>query len=191
VEPSKVADYHYFNSVKVTTPLVSILTHKSSISVLEAHDAMLVIKRDVHHSNRTAVSDKFDTYKQLTSCLKKCVDIAREKGASSWLSALPIHKHGYTLHRCGFIDAVCFHYEWRPANLPSNCVCGKPFLLNIPQVVPLVVSPTLRHNELRNVTADLLSQICSNVRIEPQLQGEKLSHLTSNSDDYARLDVSA
>ena len=30
VEPSKVDNYHYLNSVKVTTPLVSILTHKSS-----------------------------------------------------------------------------------------------------------------------------------------------------------------
>jgi len=39
VEPSKVADYHYPNSIKVTTPLVSILTNKSSISTLEAHDA--------------------------------------------------------------------------------------------------------------------------------------------------------
>jgi len=113
VEPSKVADYHYLNSVKVTTPLVSILTHKSSISVLEAYDTMLVIKKDVHHSNCKAVSDKFDdTYKQLTNCLKKCVNIAREKGASSWLSALPIHKHGYALHKCGFIDAICFCYGW-------------------------------------------------------------------------------
>ena len=35
VEPSKVADYHYLSSVKVTAPLVSILTHKSSTSILE------------------------------------------------------------------------------------------------------------------------------------------------------------
>ena len=35
--------------------------------------------------------DKFnDIYKQLTTSLKKCVDIACEKGASSWLTALHI-----------------------------------------------------------------------------------------------------
>ena len=43
VEPSKVANYHYLNSVKVTTPFVSILTHESSISVLEAYDEMMAI----------------------------------------------------------------------------------------------------------------------------------------------------
>jgi len=51
----------------VTTPLVSILTNKSSISVLEAHNTMLVAKQDVHNSNHKAVSDKFDNiYKKLT-----------------------------------------------------------------------------------------------------------------------------
>ena len=59
VEPSKVADYQYSNSIKAT-PLVSILTNKSSVSILEAHDAMW----DVYHFNRTAVSDKFDIYKK-------------------------------------------------------------------------------------------------------------------------------
>ena len=45
-----------------------------------------------------------------------------------------------------------------------------------------------------NVTANLLSQVCSNVQVEPQLQplsGETLFHRTSNSDDHARLDISA
>ena len=34
-------------------------------------------------------------YQQLSAALKKCVDIARERGASSWLSAMPIQKHGF------------------------------------------------------------------------------------------------
>ena len=68
--------------------------------MLEAHDAMLVAKWDAHHFNHIAVRDKFDDiYKKLTTSLKKCVDIACEKGASSWLSALPIQKNGYALHK--------------------------------------------------------------------------------------------
>jgi len=99
VEPYKVANHHYSNSVKVTTPLVSISTHKSSISILEAHDEMMAVKRDIHQSYHKVVKDKFnDIYKQLNMSLKKCVDIACEKGASSWLSVLPIQKHGYVLH---------------------------------------------------------------------------------------------
>jgi len=137
VEPSKVADYHYLNSVKVTTPLVSILTHKSLISVLEAHDSMLAINRDVHHSNRKAVSDKFDdTYKQLTNCLKKCVDIAHEKGASSRLSAFPVHKHGINVD----LLMPCLWEAFFSVEHSLSCSFGG--------------FPTIRHNELRNVTAD-------------------------------------
>ena len=87
---------------------------------------MRAVKQNIHRSNRKVVKDKFDDiYKQLNLSLKKCVDIACEKGASSWLSA--IQKYGYALHKRVFIDAICFHYGWRPANLPTYCVCGKPF----------------------------------------------------------------
>ena len=116
VEPSKVASYHYQNSVKAISLLVSISTHKSSTSILEAHDTMMALKQDVCKSNHTAVRDKFDDiYKQLTTSLKKRVDIASENGASSWLTALPIQKHGNALHKQAFVDAICFRYGWRPA----------------------------------------------------------------------------
>lgn len=44
MKQSRVADYHYLNSVKVTTALISILTQKSFISVLEAQDGSLAAK---------------------------------------------------------------------------------------------------------------------------------------------------
>ena len=65
-------------------PLVSNLTHNSSVPILEVHNEVLALKQDTHRSNRKGVSNRFnDIYKQLASSLKKCVDIAREKGASS------------------------------------------------------------------------------------------------------------
>jgi len=44
-----------------------------------------------------------------------------------------------------------------------------------------------------DATANLLTQICSNVQIVPQpqlLSGKSLFHHTSNSDDHAKLDIS-
>ena len=100
----------------------------------------------------TAVRDKFDDiYKQLTTSLKKCVDIASEKGGDQPISPTP------------------FHYGWRKAHLPTNCVCGKPFTVEHALSCSYGGFPTIRHNELRNVTASLLSQVCSNVQVEPQL----------------------
>jgi len=34
---------------------------------------------------------------------------------------------GYALHIQAFIDATCLRYGWRPVNLSTNFVCGKPF----------------------------------------------------------------
>ena len=52
VEPSKVAKYHYANSLMISPPLVSILTGNLSATVLDAHNEMLNAKSTVHLSNR-------------------------------------------------------------------------------------------------------------------------------------------
>ena len=46
-----------------------------------------------------------------------------ERGASSWLSALPLEHYGFALHKGEFIDAVCLRYGFTPSLLPSHCVC--------------------------------------------------------------------
>ena len=54
--------------------------------------------------------------------------------------------------------------------------------------------PTIRHNAIRDTTAQLLHQVCSNVSTEPTLQpltGEQLQYRTANVEDHARLDVAA
>ena len=54
--------------------------------------------------------------------------------------------------------------------------------------------PIIRHNEVRDLTADLMSGVCHDVCVEPALQpltGEHLSLATANREDSARLDVRA
>ena len=54
--------------------------------------------------------------------------------------------------------------------------------------------PSIRHNELRDITAALLSEFCHNVSVEPNLQplsGEQFHYRSANVEDGARLDVSA
>ena len=51
-----------------------------------------------------------------------------------------------------------------------------------------------RHNELRDFTASLLTEVCHNVAIEPKLQpldGETFQYRSANTDSEARLDVRA
>ena len=50
----------------------------------------------------------------------------------------------------------------------------------------------VRHNEIRDITANLLTEVCHDVQIEPCLQpltGESLAGASSNTSDGARLDI--
>ena len=54
--------------------------------------------------------------------------------------------------------------------------------------------PTIRHNELRDVTASLLTEVCHDVATEPHLQplsGESMTLRSAITDDGARLDIRA
>ena len=54
--------------------------------------------------------------------------------------------------------------------------------------------PTLRHNEVRDITAKVLSEVTSNVAIEPPLQrlsDEQLRLASAITDDESRLDIAA
>ena len=52
----------------------------------------------------------------------------------------------------------------------------------------------LRHNEIRDLSVKLLTEVCPNVGIEHELQplsGETLALCTANRQDEARLDIRA
>ena len=126
--------------------------------------------------------------------LKRSMLLAQEKGASSWLTSLPIEEFGFALHKRAFQDAIALRYNWTPLQSPSTCGCGTKFSIDHALSCPKGGFPSIRHNEIRDLTANLLSEVCSDVQIEPDLQpltGEILNGATSNSQDGARLDIAA
>lgn len=54
--------------------------------------------------------------------------------------------------------------------------------------------PTIKHNRIRDLTAQLLTKVCPSVEVEPHLQplsGETFQNQTTNVEENARLDVKA
>ena len=52
----------------------------------------------------------------------------------------------------------------------------------------------MQHNNIRDITADVLTEVCPSVSIEPILQpltGEQLQYQTANTEDDAWADISA
>ena len=47
----------------------------------------------------------------LTPPLQLAMDLAQEKGASSWFTALPLEEHGFTLHKSAFRDALVLRFH--------------------------------------------------------------------------------
>ena len=81
--------------------------------------AQLTAKSEVGRQRRENLnSSSSSLYDTLPQDLKRAVDLATEKGASSWLSTLPIQEHGFALHKAAFHDAVALRYGWIPSNVP-------------------------------------------------------------------------
>ena len=105
----------------------------------------------------------------------------------------PLSEHGFTLHRSAFQDALALRYGWSPLRPPSLCTCGTAFSVEHALSCPKGGLPSLRHNEIRDLTATLLTEVCSQVCVEPELQpvqhSDEFPLATSNTQDSARLDV--
>ena len=117
-------------------------------------------------------------------------DINQEIDASSWLTSLPLKEKRYALSKEEFWDLVRIRYGWFIKRLPINCACGSKFNIQHALVCKKGGFVTLRHNNLRDITAALLTDVCHDVKDEPQLQqlsGELLNERTANKQDDASI----
>ena len=122
------------------------------------------------------------------------MDLAQERGASSWLTILSLEESGLTLHKGAFRDAIALRYGWQPALIPSTCACGTSFSVEHALSCPMGGFPIVRRNEIRDLTAKLMLEVYHDVCIEPTLQpntGEALSGASAITEDGTRLDVAA
>ena len=117
--------------------------------------------------------------------MPKCADTDKQK--ISQYRWLPISEPD---NRC--TDALCLRYGWIPSHPPSHCVCVKAFSVSHAFSCPHGAFPIIRHNDIRDLTARLLSEVCHDVQVESHLQpltGEVLHYRTAVLEDDARVDI--
>ena len=61
---------------------------------------------------------------------QRAVDLAWEKGASNWLTVIPLKDMDFDLNKREFRDAVRLRYDWPIPDQPSVCVCGSMFTVD-------------------------------------------------------------
>ena len=201
VNPCVISIEQHSSSKLICAPFVELILHVSSGMSVDYNDIINCISTQVAIRSRLRSDKRKYTIERakhlrevLTPSLQHSFDLAGERGASVWLSTLPIEANGFALHKSAFRDALCLRYGWTLRDLPSRCVCGNEGTVDHLLSCPNGGFPSIRHNELRDITATLLSEVCNNVTIEPGLQpltGESLTHASSNTAPEARLDVAA
>ena len=193
--PVQQASRHHQASKKITSALTSQIQKQATTVPPETNEAIIRAKNEVRfNKQKQDVQNLEEVSKNVNHTLQRSLTLLKDKGASNWLSVLPIDEHGFALHKGDFRDALCLRYGWRPQHLPSLCVCGKSFSIEHALSCNFGGFPIKRHNELRDLTASLLDEICTGVGIEPTLQplsNEQMRLKSANIDDGARLDVIA
>ena len=184
----------YTDSLRLSGPLASLITLQS-MDLGVAREQQQAIKATLRAERRRRQdSTARDLKARLPRHLQRCAELASEKGASSWVTTLPIADHGFALHKGAFRNALCLRYNWTPSRLPSKCACGTNFTTEHALMCPTGGFPTICHNEIRDVMANLLTKVCHDVCVEPHLQplsGETMSTCSASTEDNARLDVAA
>ena len=195
LDPTRMASHEHSASKEITTPIVrSILSHDGRYTHETLADQLSAVAEIRKKKRARSSSHATELKSLLPSELQRAMDLSQEKGASIWLTVLPIEEFGFSLHKGAFRDALALRYNWPLHNIPSTCPCGSQFTVEHALSCPKGGYPTIRHNEIRDFTAHLMTEVCHNVAIEPHLQplsGETLQEASSNVQDGARLDVAA
>ena len=114
----------YSSSIKVTAPLVEKIVSQSH-ELPEENDARSVKQEALRDSEQVA-KDKLRNFKDtLPKKSYRALDLAAEKGASTWLTVIPPKEMGFNLNKREFKDALRLRYNWPFSDIPSKCVCGE------------------------------------------------------------------
>ena len=191
-KPSESCNFEYEASVKITRPL-SVM--KQSFYSERDNVELFTLKQEVKRAKEELLKSTFDlVYAESSTSLKRALDTARHKGASNWLSTLPIEWLGYSLNKQEFRDSLSLRYNWSIENVPKYYGCGSPTSIDHCLSCKLGGYTIMRHNHLRDTVASIMKEVCHDVKVEPNLipidSGQDLTNYRSSREDNARLDVS-
>ena len=190
---SDMAEDEYRNSREATKELRGKIIQQDKTSAIDLSEVQRQ-KRLIAKSREQKHDDLLQHLRQeMTKEQLRANELNTMKGASSWLTTLPLKSENFILNKREFRDAISLRYRWQLKYLPSICVCGKKF--NVDHAMSCMKGGFIhqRHKDICELSATLLKDVCNDVEIEPPLQpltGEYLQN-SANTSEEARLDVSA
>ena len=179
----------YCASQRMCRPLSEEITWEECEREQDAIAAQIRRERSQQQQQRTST-----LHSRLSGVQQRAREVASEKGATSWLHTRPLESQGYHLSPIEFHDAVALRMAWTPADLPSTCQCGADYTVSHALSCQLGGFPTHRHNEIRDLLADVMTETGNSVAIKPVLtpvDGRTFQHPSTTTDPNARVDIVA
>ena len=82
-------------------------------------------KYEIKAEKENRLKESFnELLEEMNEKTKRRVLCAREKGASSWFSSLPLKKYGYAINKQEISNGICVRCSWSIQNRPIFCACG-------------------------------------------------------------------
>ena len=190
---AKRSQQDYNCSLSICQQLITNIKQQTVGYVFDNNVAAEARKEAVSAKNKALDELANQLRSKMTHEQLRAHDLSMMKGASNWLTALPLEMENFLLNKREFADAIALRYRWQLKRLPAVCHCGKPY--NVDHALNCLKGGFIhqRHDRLRNVLANVLSEVQKDVAIEPlliPLTGEILPD-SSTTDDEARLDIGA
>ena len=188
------APQQYAASKLITAPHVAAIRTQSTFMPV-GEQSVEDLKRQQQSLKTMAANLRREaTDASLSPNLLRSAMLARGKGASSWLNAVPLEEQGLTLNKQQFRDSLCLRYNLQIADLPSHCACGDRFTVSHVLSCEKGGFVAQRHDGIRNVLTSLLSKVCKNVEVEPHLlpiDNEVFDQKSTVTSHEVRLDIKA
>ncbi len=108
---SQTADLEYKNSLHMTEELTDLIYKQGSSMDLDQkrmEKAKVEIKKQNHNFHQ---SRRDELYQKMQPSEQRQLDLASEKGASSWLTSLPLSQYGFLLNKQEFHDALLLRWN--------------------------------------------------------------------------------
>ena len=166
-DPVVTSSSEYEASIKVTNPIVGRIVEQEHQPPHASEIGTLQLSTRKHKDG--CLSERLERVKNsLPTKAKRAV--ATEKGSSNLLTVIPFKELDYNLNKKEFRDAIKLRYDWEITDTPMLCACRVQFSVDHAMACERVGFIIQRHNELRDLEAEMLRMVLNDVEVEPVLQ---------------------
>ena len=166
---SEIAEFQFEASQDITLLLVTIMFTQGN-ALLNENEVNEIKRKFMNEQEVRILEQALKVEQDQTPHALKAIQDAKISGGSLWLSVLPLTEFCFALNKDKSKDALILKYGRPLKSLSAMC----PYVEKYNVIHALDCKKggfaTIRHNNLRNFEADMLSKIVNDVEAEPELQ---------------------